>query len=74
MIAATVVDHNQFWHVIIDHHKTQNLLMLFIVTLNPTTLPLESEVVAMRLTSSISVLRSGSATQRAIFLIRWARS
>ena len=27
MIAATVVDHNQFWHVIIDHHKTQNLLM-----------------------------------------------
>jgi hypothetical protein len=27
MIAAIVVGHNRFWHVIIDHHKSRNLLM-----------------------------------------------
>ena len=27
MISAIVVGHNQFCHIIIDHHKSQNLLM-----------------------------------------------
>jgi len=27
IIFHIVVVHNQFWHVIIDHHKSQNLLM-----------------------------------------------
>ena len=37
--------------------------VLSIVTLNPTTLSLELEVVAMKLTPSISVLQGSSATQ-----------